>query len=62
MTHGGWKSVFLKPVDPFFSKHGAGTELPIKITGTTPEPHCGLNFGRKNKEEAASLPEVGTSR
>ena len=24
---GGWKSIFLKPVDPFFSKHGAGAEL-----------------------------------
>jgi hypothetical protein len=41
---GGWKSVFLKPIDPFFSKHGAGTELPIKITGTKSEPHFGLDF------------------
>ncbi|MGC2607897.1 MAG: hypothetical protein WA419_20300, partial [Silvibacterium sp.] len=30
----GWKSLLLKPVDPFFSKHGAGTEVPIEITGT----------------------------
>jgi hypothetical protein len=45
---GGWKSLFLKPVDPFFSKHGAGTELPIKITGTKSEPHLGLDFGRKS--------------
>jgi hypothetical protein len=41
----GWKSVLLKPVDPFFSKHGAGTELPVKITGTKSEPHFGLDFG-----------------
>lgn len=44
---GGWKSLFLKPVDPFFSKHGAGVEVPIKITGTKSEPHFGLNFGKK---------------
>jgi hypothetical protein len=44
---GGWKSFFLKPIDPFFSKNGAGTELPIKITGTKSEPHIGLNFGAK---------------
>lgn len=42
---GGWKSAFLKPLDPFFSKHGAGTELPIKISGTKSEPHFGLDFG-----------------
>ena len=42
---GGWKSVFLKPVDPFFSKRGAGTELPVRIAGTKSEPHFGLDFG-----------------
>ena len=41
----GWKAILLKPVDPFFSKHGAGTELPVKITGTKSEPHFGLDFG-----------------
>jgi hypothetical protein len=41
----GWKSVLLKPVDPFFSKPGAGTEIPVKITGTKSEPHFGLDFG-----------------
>ena len=51
---GGWKSVFLKPVDPFFSKHGAGTELPVKITGTKSEPHFGLDFGQKKPEAASS--------
>src|SRR6266566_8212388 len=28
----GWRSALLKPVDPFFSKHGAGTEVPVKVT------------------------------
>ena len=30
---GGWKGKLLTPFDPFFSKNGAGTEIPIKITG-----------------------------
>lgn len=41
---GGWKSLLLMPVDPFFAKHGAGTEVPIRITGTRSEPQIGLNF------------------
>jgi len=40
----GWKSILLKPVDPFFRKNGAGTEIPFKITGTRDEPHFGLDF------------------
>lgn len=41
----GWKSVLLKPVDPFFSKNGAGAEIPFKVTGTRSDPHFGLDFG-----------------
>jgi hypothetical protein len=44
----GWKSILLKPVDPFFRKHGAGTELPFKITGAREAPHFGLDFGHKD--------------
>ncbi len=44
---GGWKSILLKPVDPFFSRHGAGTEMPIKVTGTRSEPQFGLDFGHE---------------
>jgi hypothetical protein len=44
----GWKSILLKPVDPFFSKNGAGTEIPVKITGTKSEPHFGADFGHKD--------------
>jgi hypothetical protein len=47
----GWKSILLKPVDPFFSKHGAGTEVPIRISGTESEPHFGVDFGRKDEDE-----------
>ena len=45
----GWKSILLKPVDPFFHKNGAGTQLPFKITGTRSEPHFGLDFGYDGK-------------
>jgi hypothetical protein len=57
----GWKSILLKPVDPFFKKNGVGTEVPIRITGTQSEPHFGLDFG--NKEEhanAATKTDAGT--
>jgi hypothetical protein len=50
----GFKSLLLKPVDPFFSKNGAGTEVPIKITGTRSEPKFGLDFGHKDKNKADS--------
>ena len=49
----GWKSILLKPADPFFSKHGAGTEIPVKISGTKSEPHFGLDFGHKDEAKAA---------
>jgi len=47
----GFKSILLKPVDPFFSKHGAGTEIPVKITGTKSEPHFGLDFGHHEAKD-----------
>jgi len=45
----GWKSILLKPVDPFFHKHGAGTEVPFKITGTHEEARFGLEFRHRNE-------------
>jgi hypothetical protein len=47
----GWKSILLKPVDPFFSKNGAGAQVPVKITGTQSEPHFGLDFGHKDERK-----------
>ncbi len=40
-----WKSLLLKPVDPFFHKNGAGAQIPVKITGTNSAPKFGLNLG-----------------
>ena len=46
---GGWKSILLKPVDPFFSKDGAGTEVPVKVVGTKTDMHFGTDFHHKDK-------------
>jgi hypothetical protein len=46
-TMTGWKRLVLRPVDPFLSKGGAGTLLPIKITGTRENPQFGLDRGSK---------------
>jgi hypothetical protein len=58
----GWKSALLKPVDPFFSKDGAGTEVPIRITGTESEPHFGLDFGHKDEPENRSQNSTDSKR
>jgi hypothetical protein len=50
-TMTGWKRIALKPVDPFFSKQGAGTFLRIKIQGNASEPKFGLDRGKKPQEE-----------
>ena len=50
----GWKSVLLKPVDPFFHKNGSGTEVPFKVTGTRSEPHFGLDFGKHDDKNGSN--------
>jgi hypothetical protein len=50
MVASRWKSWALKVADPFFHKHGAGAEIPVKVTGTNNAPKFGLNLGHKNKE------------
>jgi hypothetical protein len=47
----GWKSILLKLADPFFSRNGAGTEIPVKVTGTKSEPHFGADFGHKDEDK-----------
>ena len=42
-TMTGWKHWLLKPVDPFFSKNGAGTYLKIKVSGNAKQPKFGLD-------------------
>jgi AsmA-like protein len=45
MVASQWKSWMLKVADPFFHKHGAGAEIPVKVTGTNTAPKFGLNIG-----------------
>ena len=40
----GKKSFFLKLADPFFKKDGAGSVVPIRITGTRDAPHFALDL------------------
>lgn len=42
-TMSGWKRWLLKPADPFFAKHGAGTYVKIKIEGDAHHPKFGLD-------------------
>lgn len=46
-TMSGWKRWALKPVDPFFSKKGAGTFLRIQVTGSSRQPRFGRDKGDK---------------
>jgi hypothetical protein len=45
-----WKSLLLKPVDPFFKKNGAGAEIPVKVSGTKSAPKFGLDLRHKDKK------------
>jgi hypothetical protein len=45
-TMTGWKRWVLKPIDPFFSKQGAGTLLHIQVVGTSKEPKFGRDRGK----------------
>jgi hypothetical protein len=48
-TMTGWKRWVLRPADPFFAKHGAGTYLRIKVDGTSNQ----LKFGLDHKSGAS---------
>lgn len=45
-TMTGAKRVLLKPVDPLFARHNAGTYLPVNITGNRERPNIKLDLGR----------------
>jgi hypothetical protein len=42
----GFKSKLLRPLDPLFRRDGAGTYLPIGISGTRGEPSFRLEIGK----------------
>jgi hypothetical protein len=47
----GAKSFFLKAVDPFFAKNGAGSVIPISITGKREAPVIGVSIFHKKIEK-----------
>jgi AsmA-like C-terminal region len=50
----GVKSLLLRPLDPLFRHDGAGTELPVEISGTRGSPSFRLNLGqalRRRKQQ-----------
>jgi AsmA-like C-terminal region len=49
-TMTGWKRWLAKPLDPFFSKDGAGTLLHIQVVGSSKEPKFGRDKGPKDNE------------
>ncbi|MFL6350789.1 MAG: AsmA-like C-terminal region-containing protein [Bryobacteraceae bacterium] len=46
---GGVKSIFLKPLDPFFKKKNAGAVVPVQMTGTYPHPSFKVSLMKKRK-------------
>jgi hypothetical protein len=55
-TTTGIKSFLLKAINPFFAKKGAGTDVPIRITGTREKPSFSLDF-HHDKSVAQSEPQ-----
>lgn len=53
---GGWKGLLLKPVDRYFQKDGAGTAIPIHISGTRENVQFGIDFSRM-KGSSAERPD-----
>ena len=47
----GKKSFFLKAIDPFFAKKGAGAVVPLTITGTRDAPTIGITVFHKTIEK-----------
>ena len=53
---GGWKGFLLKPADRFLKKNGAGTDVPIRISGTRKDPSFGVEFGELGKKDKPDSP------
>jgi hypothetical protein len=54
---GGWKGILLKPVDRYFKKDGAGTQVPVHIRGTRDDPEFGIDLNRM-KASSPQRPDV----
>jgi hypothetical protein len=56
----GTKSFFLKALDPFFKKDGAGAVIPISITGTRESPTVGVSIFHKSIEKKLGAPKTSS--
>ena len=54
MVASKWKSFLLKAVDPFFTKDGKGTQVPIEVHGTKDAPKFGLDLKHKHGTDDGS--------
>ncbi len=60
----GWKSIVAMPFDKLLKKDGAGTEIPVTVSGTRSDPKFGVNLGkltdqifRRNKKDDQPAPD-----
>ncbi|WP_263351105.1 AsmA-like C-terminal region-containing protein [Acidicapsa acidisoli] len=53
---GGWKGFLLKPADRYLKKNGAGTDVPIHVSGTRKDPEFGVEFNRLGKRDDTAQP------
>jgi hypothetical protein len=53
----GTKSFFLKALDPFFEKNGAGAVIPISVSGTRENPTVGVSIFHKKIEKQIGNPK-----
>ena len=56
---GGWRGLFLMPIDRYFAKNGAGAEVPFTLDGTRSNPHFGLDLGRRAAPQVKPRIPVG---
>jgi hypothetical protein len=54
-TMTGAKSFFLKAIDPFFAKKGAGAVIPISVTGTREQPAVSVSVFHKKIERKLAV-------
>jgi hypothetical protein len=63
---GGWKGVLATPLDRFFKKDGAGTEVGVHVDGTRDDPHFGIDvkgFKHTSPEKPGdNTPDSGTAK
>ena len=57
----GWKSFFLKIVDPLFQTKNSGSVVPIQIRGTPDAPSFGVEVGRVFSREQVTSESHGPS-